>query len=77
MRFKRGARQCDESVLVASRFSPGMQQSYALLVKLITGGVWWEAVQVADRERITPEAFEKITNFCTDEFELIEKEPKP
>jgi hypothetical protein len=77
MRFKRTGYGDDEYVLVSGSFVGATKCNDAVVVNVTTGGYWASAVEVADFARITPEEFDQITNFATDEFELIEKEPKP
>ncbi len=77
MRFKRTGYDDDEYVLVSGSLFDMHKSNYAMLVNIATGNNWWSAAKVANHAKITREEFDKITNSCADEFELIDKEPKP
>ena len=77
MRFRRTGYEDDEYVLMAGGFVGATKCNHAMLVNIMTGGYWGGAVEVAKYARITPSEFDQITNFASDEFELIETEAKP
>ena len=77
MRFRRTKWSADdEYVLTSGGFVDATKCNHAMVVNINTGAYWTGAVVVANYARITPAEFDKITNFASDEFELIEKEPK-
>jgi hypothetical protein len=73
MRFKRIGNGEDEYMLMAGGFVDATKCNHAMVVNITTGSSWWRAVEVAKYARITREEFDKIVNYYTDEFELIEK----